>query len=44
MDLLTNLMYVLISGMFVLIGFILWDRRTAISPVANKVRELRALG
>ena len=31
---------ILFAGMFTLIGFVIWDRRTAISPVQNKVREL----
>ncbi|MEJ5363451.1 MAG: hypothetical protein WHV26_15435, partial [Spirochaetota bacterium] len=41
---LENLMYVLISAIFVqtvgVVGFVLWDRRTALSPVAVKAREL----
>ncbi len=28
------------AGMFALIGFVLWDRRTAIAPVARANREL----
>ncbi|MCX7678936.1 MAG: hypothetical protein N2316_06930, partial [Spirochaetes bacterium] len=43
-DSLENLMYVLISAIFVqtvgVVGFVLWDRRTALSPVASKAREL----
>ncbi len=31
---------VLLAGMFTLIGFVLWDRRTAISPLTNKAREM----
>ncbi|MCX7680317.1 MAG: hypothetical protein N2316_14035, partial [Spirochaetes bacterium] len=34
----------LISAIFVqtvgVVGFVLWDRRTALSPVASKAREL----
>jgi hypothetical protein len=26
--------------MFILVGFIIWDRRTSLSPIANRVREL----
>ncbi len=33
---------VLFSGMFILVGFILWDRRTALAPVAKHTRELAA--
>ena len=32
---------VLFSGMFILIGFILWDRRTTLAPVARETKELR---
>jgi len=31
---------ILFAGMFALIGFVIWDRRTAISPVVRKAREL----
>src|SRR5208337_4976676 len=31
-----ELIYVVISGMFILIGFILWDRRTALAPAVRK--------
>ncbi|MDI6704295.1 MAG: hypothetical protein QME40_06480 [bacterium] len=31
---------ILFAGMFVLIGFVIWDRRTALSPVVRKAREL----
>jgi len=31
---------VLFSGMGILIGLVMWDRRTAISPVVKKTREL----
>ena len=31
---------VLLSGMFALIGFVIWDRRTAIAPVARTTKEL----
>ncbi len=31
---------VLFGGMGILIGFVIWDRRTALEPVAIKTREL----
>jgi hypothetical protein len=31
---------ILFSGMGILMGFVLWDRRTAISPVIKRTREL----
>lgn len=34
-----NLLYVIIGGIIVLIGFVIWDRRTAVAPVARKNRE-----
>ncbi|KJU85856.1 conserved hypothetical protein, membrane [Candidatus Magnetobacterium bavaricum] len=39
-DDLIGLIYVMISGMFVLVGFILWDRRTTLAPVVRTTREL----
>lgn len=33
---------VTLAGMFALIGFVLWDRRTAVAPVTRKVNELEA--
>ena len=38
---LRGLMYIVLGGMIALIGFVIWDRRTAISPVQREVRELR---
>ncbi len=40
MDTLQDLMWVLLAGMFVLVGFVIWDRRTALSPVIKKTNEL----
>jgi|GEM_PF-465825 len=37
---LRNLIYVLLAGIMGLIGFVLWDRRSAISPVINKTRDM----
>jgi len=37
---LQNLMWVLLAGMFVLIGFVIWDRRTALSPVIKRTKEI----
>ncbi|MBF0563766.1 MAG: hypothetical protein HQK89_00830 [Nitrospirae bacterium] len=40
----TNFMFwgfgTLFSGMWVLIGFILWDRRTALAPAVRKTKEI----
>jgi len=33
-------LFTVIVGIIALIGFILWDRRTALSPVAKKTKEL----
>ncbi|MES0336142.1 MAG: hypothetical protein SFH39_07285 [Candidatus Magnetobacterium sp. LHC-1] len=41
-DDLIGLIYVMISGMFILVGFILWDRRTTLAPVVRTTRELEA--
>ena len=35
-----NLMYVMLAGMFTLVGFVLWDRRTTLSPVQHRQMEL----
>ncbi|MFH1859436.1 MAG: hypothetical protein ABH870_00220, partial [bacterium] len=35
-----GLMHVILAGMIALIGFILWDRRTAIAPVVRQAKEL----
>ena len=37
---LRGLLYVILTGMMALIGFVLWDRRTALSPVINRTREI----
>lgn len=34
---------ILFSGMFILIGFILWDRRTTLAPVANETKALKEI-
>lgn len=43
-DGLQNLMYVVISAIFVqiagVIGFVLWDRRTALAPAVRQAKEL----
>jgi len=40
----TNLMLwgfgVLFAGMFALVGFIIWDRRTALAPAIRKNKEI----
>ncbi|MEW6605824.1 MAG: hypothetical protein AB1414_00035 [bacterium] len=35
-----SLLYVMLAGIFTLVGFIIWDRRTAISPAVKKMNEL----
>ncbi|MBF0591369.1 MAG: hypothetical protein HQL02_04705 [Nitrospirae bacterium] len=35
-----SLLGVILSGMFVLVGFILWDRRTTLAPVVRATREI----
>lgn len=30
----------LLSGMFILVGFILWDRRSTVKPVKDEIDEL----
>ena len=39
-DDLKGLLYVILAGIFALFGFVLWDRRTALSPAIKKTREL----
>jgi hypothetical protein len=39
-----NLIYVVLGGIIALIGFVIWDRRTAVAPVARKNRELEERG
>jgi len=35
------LIYIFFSGIFVLIGFVLWDRRTTISPIVKENEALK---
>jgi len=37
---LRNLIYVVLAGMFTLVGFILWDRRTTLSPMISRYKAL----
>jgi len=37
---LKSLVYVILAGIIALIGFVIWDRRTALSPVISKTKEL----
>ncbi|MEW6482431.1 MAG: hypothetical protein AB1397_05455 [bacterium] len=39
-DSLQNLLYVILAGIFGLIGFVLWDRRSALAPAVRKAKEL----
>jgi hypothetical protein len=37
---LRGLVYIVLGGIIALIGFVIWDRRTALSPVISKTKEL----
>ncbi|MEW6103551.1 MAG: hypothetical protein AB1630_07060 [bacterium] len=37
---LQNLLYAVLAGIFALIGFVLWDRRSALAPAVRKAKEL----
>jgi len=37
---LRGLVYIVLGGIIALIGFVIWDRRTALSPVISRTREL----
>jgi chaperonin cofactor prefoldin len=39
-DDLANLIYVMLAAMFMLFGFVIWDRRTALAPAIRKSKEL----
>ncbi|MEW5766987.1 MAG: hypothetical protein AB1797_05080 [bacterium] len=39
-DGLQDLLYVILAGMFALVGFVIWDRRTALAPAVKKAKEL----
>jgi len=39
-DDLRSLTYVVLAGIIALIGFVIWDRRSALSPVITKTKEL----
>ncbi|MEW6482697.1 MAG: hypothetical protein AB1397_06860, partial [bacterium] len=39
-DSLQNLLYVILAGIFGLVGFVLWDRRSALAPAVRKAKEL----
>jgi len=39
-DDLRNLIYVVLAGIFALVGFVIWDRRSAISPVIKQTRDI----
>jgi len=40
LDMVVNLMYVIIAGIFGLIGFVVWDRRNATKPVRQDIDRL----
>lgn len=35
-----ELIYVVLAGMFALVGFVIWDRRTALAPAISRNKEL----
>ena len=37
---LQGLIWVVLAGMFALVGFVIWDRKTALSPVTRKTKQL----
>ena len=37
---LRGLIYIVLAGIIALIGFVIWDRRTVLSPVISKTKEL----
>ena len=39
-DDLRDLIYVVLGGMIALVGFVIWDRRTALAPAIRKNKEL----
>jgi tetrahydromethanopterin S-methyltransferase subunit G len=43
-DILINIMLcdfgIILAGMFALVGFVIWDRRTAVAPVARELKEI----
>jgi hypothetical protein len=39
-DDLRGLLYVILAGMFALVGFVIWDRRTALSPAIRRTAYL----
>ena len=39
-DDLRSLLYVILAGMFALVGFVLWDRRTVLAPAVKKMELL----
>jgi hypothetical protein len=40
MDYLVNPIYVVLAGMFTLVGFVLWDRRSALAPAIRRTRDI----
>jgi len=39
-DDIANLLYVILAGMFALVGFVIWDRRTALAPAVRRTRDI----
>ncbi|MBU1487721.1 hypothetical protein KKH56_06725 [bacterium] len=36
-----NLLYVILAGMFALVGFVIWDRRTALAPAVKEMETVK---
>ncbi len=39
-DDLANLIYGVLAGMFALVGFVIWDRRSALAPAIRKTKDI----
>jgi len=40
-DSVENLLYVILAGMFALVGFVIWDRRTALAPAVKEIETVK---
>lgn len=43
-DYVVNPIYVVLGGMFALVGFVLWDRRSALAPAIRRTEDLEERG
>ncbi len=39
-----GLLYVVLGGMIALVGFVIWDRRTALAPAIKRTKDLEGRG